>query len=247
MIDHIIVEKLHTSVYKLIFVISNKMKEAITNQIFSKFISNSTWLENADEQNYFAVEISDTTKNFCVGIVDIANSTKITAKLPPSKTASYYEFFLNHMTTILNKFGVTLIKNIGDSILFCLQESNIPEKTDSLSTFLECILTMAETHDLLQEKYQSEGLPTIDYRISADYGNLSIMKFNSSSVDLIGTPLNICSKINSQAPVNGIAIGGDLHEVVKDFDEYYCKESVSFSIGLKNSYPIYSLRRKHTC
>ena len=222
------------------------MKEEITNQIVNKLISSTRWSENTYEQNPFAVAISKTTKNFCVGIVDIANSTKITAKLPSSKTAIYYEFFLNHMATVLNKFDVTLIKNIGDSLLFCLPESSDPKKTDSLRTFLECILTMAETHDFLQEKYQSEGLPTIDYRISADYGRLSIMKSNSSSVDLIGTPLNICSKINSQAPVNGIAIGGDLNGMVKDFDEYYCKESESFSVGLKNSYPIYSLRRKHT-
>jgi len=222
------------------------MKEEITNQIIGKFISNSTWSENTDEKNPFAVAISETTKNFCVGIVDIANSTKITAKLPPNKAASYYEFFLNHMATILNKFGVTLIKNIGDSLLFCFPESSDPKKTHGLSTFLECILTMAETHDFLQEKYQSEGLPAIDYRISADYGSMSIMKSNLSSVDLIGTPINICSKINSQAPVNGIVIGGDLNGMVKDFDEYYSKESESFSVGLKNSYPIYSLRRKHT-
>ncbi len=222
------------------------MKEEITNQIIGKFISNSTWSENTDEKNPFAVAISETTKNFCVGIVDIANSTKITAKLPPNKAASYYEFFLNHMATILNKFGVTLIKNIGDSLLFCFPESSDPKKTHGLSTFLECILTMAETHDFLQEKYQSEGLPAIDYRISADYGSMSIMKSNLSSVDLIGTPVNICSKINSQAPVNGIVIGGDLNGMVKDFDEYYSKESESFSVGLKNSYPIYSLRRKHT-
>jgi len=222
------------------------MKEEITNQTVNKLISSTRWSENTYEQNPSAVAISKTTKNFCVGIVDIANSTKITAKLPSSKTAIYYEFFLNHMATVLNKFDVTLIKNIGDSLLFCLPESSDPKKTDSLRTFLECILTMAETHDFLQEKYQSEGLPTIDYRISADYGSMSTMKSNSSLVDLIGTPINICSKINSQAPVNGIAIGGDLKGMVKDFDEYYCKESESFSVGLKNSYPIYSLRRKHT-
>jgi len=75
---------------------------------------------------------------------------------------------------------------------------------------------------------------------------MSIMKFNSSSVDLIGTPINICSKINPQAPVNGIIIGGDLHEIVKDFDGYYFKKAEPFSVGLKNSYPIYSLRRKYT-
>jgi len=222
------------------------MKEAITNQIIGKLISNNAWSENADEQNPFAVSISETTKNFCVGIVDIANSTKIIAKLPPSKAASYYEFFLNHMATILNKFGGVLIKNVGDSLLFCFPDPNVPKRKTGLITFIECVLTMAETHKFLQEKYQSEGLPTIDYRISADYGSLSTMKFNSSSVDLIGTPVNICSKINSQAPVNGIIIGGDLHEIVKDFDGYYYKIAEPFSVGLKNSYPIYSLRRKYT-
>jgi len=222
------------------------MKEEITNQIIGKLISNTAWSENADEQNSFAVAISETTKNFCVGIVDIANSTKIIAKLPPSKTASYYELFLNQMATILNKFGGVLIKNVGDSLLFCFPDPNVPKRKTSLITFIECILTMAETHKFLQEKYQSEGLPTIDYRISADYGSLSIMKFNSSSVDLIGTPVNICSKINPQAPVNGIIIGGDLHEIVKDFDGYYYKKAEPFSVGLKNSYPIYSLRRKYT-
>jgi len=219
------------------------MKEEITNQIFSKLASKAIWIEGTDEQNPFEVAISKTTTSFCVGIVDIANSTRITAKLPPNKAASYYEIFLNRMARIIKNYGGTLVKNAGDSLLFCFPESTKSKKYDFM-TFLECILSMAEDHDDLEEKYHSEGLPTIDYRISADYGNMSVMTSTSSSYDLIGTPVNICSKINPQAPVNGVAIGGDLHEMIKDFDGYYCKGYEAFSVGLKNSYPIYSLRRK---
>jgi len=219
------------------------MKERITNQILNQLNSKTIWIEGTDEQNTFEVAISKSTTNFCVGIVDIANSTRITAKLPPNKAASYYEIFLNTMARIIKNYDGVLVKNAGDSLLFCFPESTKSKKY-GLMTFLECVLSMAEEHDDLEEKYHSEGLPSIDYRISADYGNMLVMKSNSSSSDLIGTPVNICSKINPHVPVNGVGIGGDLHEMIKDIDGYYCKGYEAFSVGLKNSYPIYSLRRK---
>ena len=85
------------------------MKEEITNQIFSKLASKAIWIEGTDEQNPFEVAISKTTTSFCVGIVDIANSTRITAKLPPNKAASYYEIFLNRMARIIKEYGGTLV------------------------------------------------------------------------------------------------------------------------------------------
>lgn len=40
----------------------------------------------------------------------------------------------------------------------------------------------------------------VDYRISADYGSVVLMKSNNSeSVDMIGSPVNMCSKIDHAA------------------------------------------------
>jgi len=57
-------------------------------------------------------------------------------------------------------------------------------------------------------------------------------------------PVNMCAKINHDAEDNGVVIGGDLYHAVRSFEEYYFKEREGFSIGLKNHYPVYSVRRK---
>ena len=60
------------------------------------------------------------------------------------------------------------------------------------------------------------GLPSVSYRISADYGKVTIMKTNySSSIDVLGTPVNMCTKINHSAEKNGVVIGSDLYRMVK--------------------------------
>ena len=224
------------------------MKEPVINNLMSNFISDSSFLAvNVDESLVpFTVNISNTSKNLCVGLVDMVNSTKITAKLPQKKTAKYYEIFLNSIANVLNNFGGVVIKNIGDSLLFCFPEASKLKRKYGFMNCLECFFMMIKVHDQIKEKLEREGLPPVDYRISADYGFVSIMKSTTTLFDIIGTPVNLCAKINRQAPVNGIIIGGDLHQVVQNFDEYYFKEADGFSVGLKQAYPFYSVRRRHT-
>jgi len=64
------------------------------------------------------------------------------------------------------------------------------------------------------------------------------------AIDVIGIPVNICSKINPTAPINGAIIGSDLYQLVKDFDDYSYNQIKAYSVGLKQSYPIYSVQRK---
>jgi len=71
------------------------------------------------------------------------------------------------------------------------------------------------------------------------------MRSNSSaSIDMIGPPVNMCSKINHAAPTNGAVIGGDLYSMVHRFGDYKFMEVDNFSLGFKHSYPVYEVRRK---
>src|SRR3989304_2953064 len=65
----------------------------------------------------YMVAFSGLAKSYCIGIVDMANSTKISASLNEREWCRYYEIFLNSMATILPKFGGAVIKNQGDSLL----------------------------------------------------------------------------------------------------------------------------------
>ncbi len=198
------------------------------------------------ETPHYVVNFLETSQSYCVGLVDIVNSTKISASLPQKKLSKYYEVFLNSMAQIVEKFGGFVIKNIGDSLLFYFPDSSKSSQSYDFKNCLECSLAMIEEHDAINELLKKEKLPSLNYRISADYGEVSIMKTNdSSSIDVFGTPVNMCTKINHAAPKNSIVIGSDLYRTAKKLDNYKYHMIDSCSAGLKFMYPIYSVSRKN--
>ena len=191
----------------------------------------------------YMVAFSGLSKNYCIGIVDMVESTKISAEMNEIEWCKYYEIFLNSMAKILPRFGGAVIKNQGDSLLYYFPESSKGTKYGFMSC-IECSLSLTEEHDVLCEILKKEGLPCLNYRVSADYGKVVIMKSsNSTSPDLIGPPVNMCSKINHLAQINGVVIGGDLFQNVKEIKDYRYSQKKGFSIGFKYSYPVYGVNR----
>ena len=67
---------------------------------------------------------------------------------------------------------------------------------------------------------QEEKLPSIGYRISADYGRVEIAKSGNLDIDdLFGSTVNFCSKINLRASWNGIVIGSDLYRIIRSIPQ----------------------------
>jgi len=200
--------------------------------------------KDKEKQNYL-VDFSGESNNYCVGFVDIANSTQISATMKHEKMSKYYEIFLNSMANIVERFDGFVIKNIGDSLLYYFPESSKSSTRFGFLSCIECSLTMIDSRELINTKVKNEDLPPLNYRVSADYGKVTIIKSdNSSSMDIVGIPVNICSKINSSASQNGAVIGSDLYQLVKDFDDYNYNQIKAYSVGPKQSYPIYSVQRK---
>lgn len=190
----------------------------------------------------YLVAFSSETQSYCVGVVDMVNSTKIAAILGGSRIAKYYQVFLNSMSKILSNFGGSVIKNVGDCLLYYFPDSN--KTRYDFQDSLECSLAMIDSHDIICEKLKNENLFEVDYRISMDYGTIVKMSVNGSyRMDMIGPTINMCSKINHYAHKNGIVLGGDMYEIVKKLKEYDMKQIGDYSVGFRNSYPMYSLSR----
>ncbi len=94
----------------------------------------------------------------------------------------------------------------------------------------------------------SENLPPVSYRISADYGKVEVATSASSkSKDLFGSTMNVCAKINPLAEPNGIVIGGDLHQVMQSFSfttEYKFRELQGYSVCFNHKYSVYAPSNK---
>ena len=166
------------------------------------------------------LQFSNFSENYCVCFIDIVNSTSITEKLSDLKTSKFYSIFLNLMNEIVSNFDGVVVKNIGDSLLFYFPKTNSQDE-QSLRQAIDCCLKMSESQKIVNKMMNKEGLPSIDYRISATYGPVRVAKIATSSVDdIFGSTVNKCSKINYAAPPNGVVIGDELCQLVKSIEGY---------------------------
>src|SRR5829696_1758183 len=154
--------------------------------------------------------------NCCIGFVNMVNSANVTAEMASDrqKIRQYYSIFINTMAILVKNYGAKIVKNAGDALIFYFPDSSDPANEAAFRDILECFTTMILARDVINTKLHSDNLPSVSYRISADYGRVEVATSTSSKgEDLFGSTMNICAKINSMAEPNGIVIGGDLYRV----------------------------------
>src|ERR687892_1045795 len=191
------------------------------------------------------ISFSGEVQNYCVCFIDIIGSTKISSDLTPNQLSRYYELFLNAIALIARNFGARIVKNAGDALIFYFNDTSDAMNVMKFKNVLNCGLTMGMASNTLNAKMLSEKLPPIQYRISADYGEVSVARSTSSqSEDLFGSAMNISAKINSKAKPNGLVIGETLFDIVKGLEEYMFVPSSEKLIGVKGEYGVYHVDQK---
>ena len=207
--------------------ITDLKEESIYNITKNKTINTQYKYGSKDNQITF---INYAYQYYCICIIDIVDSTKITPQLlaDSNKIRSYYSIFLNTMASIINNYNGKVIKNAGNCLIYYFPRTvNIDTNKDAFQDVLDCGLAMIDANSDLNDNFKRNELPTINYRISANYGKLEMAtSLNSHSVDLFGPTINICSKINHLALPNEMVIYKDLYEIIDKesfFDDYYFK------------------------
>jgi two-component system, OmpR family, response regulator ChvI len=162
---------------------------------------------------------------------------------------NYYSTFINSAAILARNFGAKVIKNVGDSIIYYFPSTVDSSNEHAFNNVLECCATMNAATSVISTKLYEEGLPPIQYRISADYGKVEVARTKTSQgSDFFGSTINLCSKINKVSVPDKILIGGDLYRVLKALpalsDAYIFRPSGEYSIGIKHAYPLYTVTSK---
>jgi CheY-like chemotaxis protein len=227
---------------------SSSISNSSHGNVFPSFPSSSRNTSDKEE-----ISFSSKAESYCVSFVDIVNSTNITAQISHTeKIGKYYSIFINTMATLARDYGAKITKNAGDSLIYYFPKTADSTNKAAFIDVIECGLTMISAGTVLNTKMYEEGLPSIDYRISADYGRVGIVRSAiSQNDDLFGPTMNICSKINSKALPNQMVIGSDLYQIIKSSSsssyhrlDYRFKSAGEYSVGFKQTYPVYSVLAK---
>ena len=138
------------------------------------------------------------------------------------------------MASIIKDHHGKVIKNAGDCLIYYFPKTVDMEDINesAFQDVLDCGLAMIDANSSLNEKLNKNGLPPINYRISANYGKVELaISSNSNSVDLFGPTVNICSKINHLTLSNEMVIYKDLYNIIDktSFFDDYCFKNISES------------------
>ena len=188
----------------------------------------------------------------CVGFIDLVDSTKNTITMDNLESIrKYYSTFINSVSENVKSYNGKVIKNIGDCLLFYF-----PKTTDvnNMGVFIEAIecgfKILNERHSINQE-LSKQPLPPFNYRLTIDYGVLDLALVGEySQIDLFGTTINLCSKINTSSSIpNEIIIGDNFYRILKSFSDmltrYNFINHINYQITENNRYPLYKIKRKN--
>lgn len=158
-----------------------------------------------------------------VGMLDIVRSTEITMPLSGESIDDFYTIFLQETAAILQHNNARIIKNIGDGILFYFPETvsvgasdideNSNETQKAFAEVLACANALLSGRAKMNEKLSAANLPTIEHRTSFSFGAVSAMiSTEGAIIDLFGSVINTCTKMNKMAKPNTCIVGEALHE-----------------------------------
>ena len=196
------------------------------------------------QQEDILLQISDQNENCCVCMADIIHSTRTAEQLPEKKIGKFYEIFINSIADIVKKFDGVIVKNLGDALLFYFPIINENELKE-FKNVIECCLKICDANEEINEKLNAEGLPGIAYRLSSTFGEVSVARVSTSSVnDIFGETVNKCSKINRNALPNSLVIGKCFFEKMSSDNSYRFTKIDDESLIKETDYEVYLVSRE---
>ena len=184
--------------------------------------------------------------------------------IDPDKIRIYYSVFINTLAAIARNFNAKIIKNTASSLIFYFPKTStvlplVSSWTSDKWTspyesafrdVIECGITMIAARDFINSTLKEEGgLPSMCYKISADYGRVEVARSLGSpnTEDLFGSTMNICAKINSMASANGMVIGSELYYIVRGLLTTTSANDSDHNFNFRRigEYPITSNFEKH--
>ena len=166
------------------------------------------------------IRFSGNSIKCCIGFIDLVDSTKNTITMDNvGHIRIYYSKFINSISKIVKSYGGKVIKNIGDCILFYFPKTSNNKNEEAFKEAIECGLKILDSRYVVNQELSKQQLPPFSYRISMDFGVLDLALVGDySQVDLFGSTINFCSKINSSLSIaNQIVIGDNFYRILKSF------------------------------
>ena len=198
---------------------ANKENSELTRQTFnlSKYLS-PTIRRAVLSGKRTTLESQD--KNVTIFFSDLSGFTQLAERLEADDLALFLNIYLTEMSEIATRFGGTIDKIIGDSIMVFFGD---PESRGIKNDALSCVsmaLAMRKAMTKLKNRWQAVGIenpPSI--RMGINSGLCKVGHFGTEhhlTYTLLGRSVNLASRLESAADNDEILISFSTYSLVKD-------------------------------
>jgi len=140
--------------------------------------------------------------------------------------------YLNEMTGIAIKYGGTIDKYIGDAIMIFFGDPETKGEQEDAVSCVSMAIEMRNRMIILREKWKNMGIVNpLHIRIGINTGFCTVGNFGSDErldYTVIGSQVNLASRLESNAEPNQILISADTYLLVKNFIS--CREMGEISV-----------------
>ena len=175
------------------------------------------------EQIFSDVEFDTGTgrKKLTIFFSDIVNFTSITESMEAEELSGFLNFYLTNMCEIALKYGGTIDKFIGDSVMifFGDPQSKGPEQ-DALACCnmgLEMLAFVEKNEELFKEQFNFPE--KLEIRIGMHSGVCSVGNFGSDQrldYTVIGRAVNVAARLEQAAPKNSMLFSNSTKSLLGD-------------------------------
>ncbi len=196
---------------------AQKKIEALNRQ-YSSYISPQ--LAKSIRDGDITASIGSSRKKLTVFFSDIKDFTRQTEKLEPEDMNFLLNHYFDSMTKIVHKHRGTLDKYIGDAMLVFFGDPETMGVMEDAEACITMAMEMQQEIASMQSVWQSKGISLpLQVRMGITTGFCTVGNFGSSSqlaYTIMGTPVNLASRLQSHAKPGVIMISEDTYQLVKD-------------------------------
>jgi adenylate cyclase len=151
---------------------------------------------------------------------DIEDFTETTEKMESEDLTALLNQFLTEMSKVALAYGATIDKYDGDRIMAFFGDPETRGVKEDAVVCVKMALAMQERMRELGDIWQSMGIEEpLRCRMGIHTGYCTVGNFGSMDrmdYTIVGSTVNLASRLEHEAPVGGILISNETHALVKD-------------------------------
>jgi len=213
--------------------LSHKVAKYISPQIWESIFSGKK-----------EVRLETQRKKLVVFFSDIKGFTQLSEQIESEALTELLNNYLTEMTNIALKYGGTIDKYIGDSIMVFFGD---PKTQGAKKDTLACVamaIEMRKHMKVLRQKWRAQGVQTpLEMRMGINTGYCTVGNFGTESrmdYTIIGKEVNMASRLESAAEAGEILISHESYALIQD--KIVCREKGQIAVkGFSRPVPVFQV------